>query len=249
MTAAHDVPFLKQLQETARIVAARMEGDPQLDDPLVADAVLWRISIIAQAADRLSPELVQRHPQVDWSGVQRLRRVADGTLGGLTREEVWTTVPSVLPALQRAVESELEAIGAEAGESPEKIRRVLLVDDDPDIRRILDLLLTHAGFAVIQAGDGVEALDRIKGSHPDAVVADVQMPNMDGIELLRRLRSTEEMKHVPVLLFTGKPPIDNLPGVLSMDRVRYMSKGDPKRVIFALESMLAEAVPGMATPG
>lgn len=247
MANPHDLPLLNQILEAARIVEARTSGEPHLEDPMVADGILWRITVIAQASDRLSPEVLRRHPEVDWSGVRRLHLVADGTLGGLTRDEVWRTAALVLPRLRSAVEQEVAVLGRQVGAAPKKVRRVLVVDDDPDIRRILELLLNHAGFAVVEADDGVEALERSLETHPDAVVADVQMPNMDGIELVRRLRQAPEMEQVPILLFTGKPPIDDLHGVLSMDRVRYMSKGDPQKVIAALEAMFAEAVPPPAS--
>jgi two-component system chemotaxis response regulator CheY len=148
--------------------------------------------------------------------------------------------------LRHALELEAARGGpAEAGHG-EPIRRVLLVDDDADIRHILDLLLTHAGFDVVEAVDGEEALSRAMEARPHAVVADVQMPNMDGIELVHRLRALPDMQRTPVLLFTGRPPQDELHGILALDRVRYMSKGDPRKIAAAIEDMLADTVPARA---
>jgi diguanylate cyclase (GGDEF)-like protein len=82
--------------------------------------------------------------------------------------------------------------------------RVLIADDDDDIRAYLEITLGLAGYEVIQACDGVEALDLARHRSPDVIVLDVMMPRMDGLEALRRLREDARTSHIPVLLLTAR---------------------------------------------
>jgi diguanylate cyclase (GGDEF)-like protein len=82
--------------------------------------------------------------------------------------------------------------------------RVLVADDEEDIRAFLEITLGLAGFEVLQARDGVEALELARTEVPDIVVLDVMMPRMDGLETLRRLREDARTEHLPVLLLTAR---------------------------------------------
>lgn len=126
---------------------------------------------------------------------------------------------------------------------------VLLVDDNPDIRRVLSLLMSHAGLNVLEAGDGQEALVIALEQSPAAIVADVQMPVMDGLELIRRLRSEPSTSAIPVLLFSGLPPHPDLASVLEHEGVRYMSKGDPRKMLEALQDLRASVEADRPLPG
>ena len=80
-------------------------------------------------------------------------------------------------------------------------RRILVVDDDPDIRGLLRVLLDRRGFAVTEARDGQEALRAFYTERPDLVVLDVAMPVLDGWKTLERIR---ELSDVPVVMLTAK---------------------------------------------
>jgi DNA-binding response OmpR family regulator len=80
-------------------------------------------------------------------------------------------------------------------------RRILVVDDDPDIRGLLRELLDRRGFSVLEAKDGQEALRIFFEQRPDLVVLDVQMPGLDGWKTLERIR---ELSDVPVVMLTAK---------------------------------------------
>jgi len=83
--------------------------------------------------------------------------------------------------------------------------RVLVIDDAPDIRLLADLVLSMAGFAVVGASSGKEALRLLaQGDLPDIVLLDVQMPEVDGWETLSRLRSHPRTAALPVVLCTVK---------------------------------------------
>src|ERR1700704_1355475 len=78
--------------------------------------------------------------------------------------------------------------------------RVLVVDDEQDIRELLRTLLERAGYEVAEAADGGEALRQLYSTPPDAVILDVSMPKMDGWQTLERIR---EVSTVPVLMLTA----------------------------------------------
>jgi two-component system, chemotaxis family, chemotaxis protein CheY len=80
--------------------------------------------------------------------------------------------------------------------------RILTVDDSPSMLRMLTLTLTTAGHSVANATDGCEALAAARQETFDAVVTDVNMPNMDGITLVQELRSLPSYQHVPLLILT-----------------------------------------------
>jgi two-component system, chemotaxis family, chemotaxis protein CheY len=80
---------------------------------------------------------------------------------------------------------------------------VLIVDDSAAIRKILQRVLRQADVplgAVHEAGDGQEALAALKGRKVDLILSDINMPNMDGLQLLGRLKSDDELKNVPVIM-------------------------------------------------
>ncbi|ELX8378943.1 chemotaxis response regulator CheY [Providencia vermicola] len=87
----------------------------------------------------------------------------------------------------------------------------LVVDDFSTMRRIVRNLLKELGFNKIEeAEDGIDALEKIRAGHIDFVVADWNMPNMDGLELLKTIRGDEALKHIPVLMVTAEAKKENI---------------------------------------
>jgi two-component system, cell cycle response regulator DivK len=80
---------------------------------------------------------------------------------------------------------------------------VLLVEDDRDGRRMYAEWLSQAGFQVLEAHNGLQALERAFESPPDAIVTDLNIPGIDGFELTRRLRNDSRTRGVPILAVTG----------------------------------------------
>jgi CheY-like chemotaxis protein len=81
--------------------------------------------------------------------------------------------------------------------------RILVVDDEPDLRHILRVFLERAGHQVLDAGNGAEALAAAQLSAPVLVVTDMTMPVMGGAELVRRLRADPATAHIPILAATS----------------------------------------------
>jgi DNA-binding response OmpR family regulator len=82
--------------------------------------------------------------------------------------------------------------------------RVLLVDDDEDVRHMTRVALGFEGFDVTEAADGTEGLAAVRGDRPDAVVLDVMMPGIDGLDVLRQLREDAALRDLPIVLLTAK---------------------------------------------
>lgn len=85
-----------------------------------------------------------------------------------------------------------------------RIRQVLVVDDEPDIRQFLEMTLEMSDYEVVTAGDGVEAEAVARRLLPDVIILDVMMPGVDGISVLRNLRSDPATQNIPVVLLTAK---------------------------------------------
>jgi len=81
--------------------------------------------------------------------------------------------------------------------------RILVVDDEPDLRYLLRRILERADHEVIDAGHGAAALDVVHRSRLDLIVTDMMMPVMDGAELIRRLRADPTTARIPILAATG----------------------------------------------
>ncbi|MCM8758893.1 MAG: response regulator [Candidatus Omnitrophica bacterium] len=84
------------------------------------------------------------------------------------------------------------------------VKTILVAEDDPDTRLILQQGLTRAGYYVVVAEDGEQALERFREFKPDLVLLDVEMPRLNGWEVLERLKSGWRSRKVPVMMITGK---------------------------------------------
>jgi two-component system chemotaxis response regulator CheY len=81
-------------------------------------------------------------------------------------------------------------------------KSVLIVDDSASIRQVVSLTLKGAGFEVIEACDGQDALDKLSGQRIHLMISDVNMPNMDGLTFLKEVKTRPEYKFTPVIMLT-----------------------------------------------
>ncbi len=81
-------------------------------------------------------------------------------------------------------------------------RRILVVDDSPSLRRMIAITLKGAGYDVVEAEDGLDALDKVAVARFDAVLTDQNMPRMDGISFIREFRTRAEGQGVPVVFLS-----------------------------------------------
>jgi two-component system cell cycle response regulator DivK len=82
-------------------------------------------------------------------------------------------------------------------------KKILVVEDDTDNRRIVSKVLSVEGYSVVEAIDGVDALAKVHTEHPDLILMDLAMPNMDGWEATRRLKSDPQTRAIPVVALTA----------------------------------------------
>jgi DNA-binding response OmpR family regulator len=96
-------------------------------------------------------------------------------------------------------------------------RTVMIVDDDNDIVELTRLVLERGGYRVCSAGSGVEALNRVHGERPDLILLDINMPKMDGWQVLKVLKLDETTRTIPVAMFSIRGEV--------RDKVRGLQDG------------------------
>ncbi len=96
--------------------------------------------------------------------------------------------------------------GLQPAETPGEQRSILLVEDDPALRRYLEVVLQRAGYTVTSAGDGLEAMKFLLKADVDVIVTDALMPNLDGYELCRFVRSSKHLSNLPIILLSALDP-------------------------------------------
>jgi DNA-binding response OmpR family regulator len=120
------------------------------------------------------------------------------------------------------------------------MKRILVVDDEEDILGLLSELLQRWGFEADTVTNGREALERFRGRDFDLVLTDLKMPDMDGLELLRRIR--EENPRVPVLMLTGFPTVDSAVQAIQEGAYDYLIKPiNPEELRFRIQKALAQS--------
>lgn len=107
---------------------------------------------------------------------------------------------------------------------------ILVVDDEPQIRRVMRATLSAEGYTIVEARNGLEALEKVRSERPDLVILDLNMPNMDGIEACREIRSSSK---VPIIMLTVRSA--------EKDKVRALDAGADDYVVkpFGIQELLA----------
>jgi DNA-binding response OmpR family regulator len=117
----------------------------------------------------------------------------------------------------------LDSIG-KAPQVQQLQHKVLLVDDEDQLRRVMRDLLEREGYIVAEARDGVQALDQVDKFGPDVVVLDLNLPGLDGYGVLSHLRSRPATQSLPVIVLTAKADEDNEVRVFEMGADDFLTK-------------------------
>jgi two-component system, OmpR family, KDP operon response regulator KdpE len=126
-------------------------------------------------------------------------------------------------------------------------KRILVVDDEPRIRRFVRMNLELEGYDVYEAEDGLSAMHKVRDDLPDLVLLDVMMPNMDGFETLARLR---EFSAVPVIILTAKGDEEDLTHGLDLGADDYITKPFSPRVLSSrIRAVLRRVEPAATQAG
>jgi DNA-binding response OmpR family regulator len=117
--------------------------------------------------------------------------------------------------------------------------RVLVVDDDPQVLRLMRVNLELEGYDVVSAPDGEEALEAVLERRPDVVVCDVMMPGIDGLTVLRTLRANPRTSKIPFVVVSAKAQRADVKAALDLGADKYITKPfDPQELLDAVENLL-----------
>jgi len=119
--------------------------------------------------------------------------------------------------------------------------RILVVDDDKDIVDLVSFLLTQIGHQVIEAFNGREALERAFAEHPDLIILDIMMPEMDGYTVNARLTEQESTRHIPVIILTAKGQMRDVFEMASNVAFYIEKPFDPKHLREKVQEVLSKA--------
>jgi two-component system cell cycle response regulator DivK len=119
---------------------------------------------------------------------------------------------------------------------------ILIADDRSSSRELLRLVLERAGYSVMEAEDGVQALERTRNGSPDLVLLDLQMPGMDGYQVLAALRSEARFAHLPVLALTASAMRGDREKIMDAGFTDYLAKpAGPEVLRETVARMLGDA--------
>ena len=124
-------------------------------------------------------------------------------------------------------------------------RKILIVDDEAGLRELVRINLEHEGYGVVQAENGVHGLEAVREEHPDLVIMDVMMPEMDGWEACRKLR---EFSAVPVLMLTARVQSQDIVTGLDSGADDYLLKPFNMDELMARVRALLRRVPSPNRP-
>ena len=103
-------------------------------------------------------------------------------------------------------------------------KRILVVEDNEQNLYLASFLLEKNGYEVITAKDGVEAIEKAKRENPNLILMDIQLPEMDGFEATRRIKSIPEVRHVPIVAVTSYAMVGDKEKALTAGCVGYIEK-------------------------
>ncbi|MCG3110824.1 MAG: response regulator [Candidatus Manganitrophus sp. SB1] len=83
-------------------------------------------------------------------------------------------------------------------------KKVLIVDDEEFVRQLIQIKLKFCGIETVEAGNGVEAIEKAVSERPDLILLDVMMPKMNGFEACQRLKANQETSHIPIIMLTAR---------------------------------------------
>jgi DNA-binding response OmpR family regulator len=125
--------------------------------------------------------------------------------------------------------------------------KILVVDDEPDMLEMIDTNLTAAGFEVLKAGTGLEALKQARQSHPQLVLLDLMLPELDGLEVCKMLRLDPATSSIPIVMLTARAgEIDRVLG-LELGADDYVTKPFSMRELVLRVKKLLQRQPAQAT--
>lgn len=122
---------------------------------------------------------------------------------------------------------------------------ILLVDDEPQTRDLLRLMLKRDGYEVYDAEDGFDALEKVKLHKPDAILLDVMMPELDGIEVCQRIRADEETAEIPIIMLSARTHTEAVEIGIIAGATRYLAKPIGRQFLLKNVREVLDGVPSI----
>ncbi|NPV13788.1 response regulator [candidate division WOR-3 bacterium] len=132
----------------------------------------------------------------------------------------------------------------------ERNKTVLVVDDEPDIRLILQARLEAAGYRVETASNGLEALNRIRTQPPDLVILDLMLPGMDGFAVCAMLKRDQRFNHIPIIILSARSQTQDKKTGSSLGADAYITKPfQPQELLGTIEQLIERRTTAVPEPG
>jgi CheY-like chemotaxis protein/chemotaxis signal transduction protein len=171
-----------------------------------------RVVLILELADLLSSA---SRGNMSMPPAQREGAIAVAPVSVKQRVEVATGGPRQGPSLRPI---------ASPSSAPERGKHLLVVDDSPSVRRVVSSMLKQHNWEVQMARDGLEALEMISAQAPAAVLLDIEMPRMDGYELISTVRAQEQYRTLPLIVLTSRAAAKHQQRAMSLGASAYVIK-------------------------
>ena len=224
----------------------------KVDDPNLTGQVVPLPVILARSGDhavalQVDRVIGSREVVVKTLGAQF------GDVGGISGATVLGDGSVVIildcMALVRSYEASVnvptDPVVAEAVPGPgpvNKVRTVMIVDDSVTVRKVTSRLMERQGFAVATAKDGVDAMNQLQTIRPDVVLLDIEMPRMDGFEVLRSVRRDENLKDLPVIMITSRTGEKHKQQAMELGVNQYLGKPfQEAKLLTTIEEVIASA--------
>ena len=121
-------------------------------------------------------------------------------------------------------------------------KKIVIVEDEPDILEVLSYNLKREGFDVSHALDGIKGLALVEKVEPDLVILDLMLPGLDGLEICRRIKSVEKLKHIPVIMVTAKGEESDIVIGLGIGADDYVAKPfSPRELVARVNAAIRRA--------
>lgn len=119
-------------------------------------------------------------------------------------------------------------------------KKILIVDDEPDIVTNMEMFLESNGYDILQAFDGKEALEKTRQYQPNLILLDIMMPHINGLQVCRTLKTHKETKHIPIIIVTAKTQTDEVVEATKAGADEYITKPfELKELLSKIEKHLA----------
>ncbi len=177
--------------------------------PLSLSEAALRLPVIVKGANGpvvLLTDAVLDSRELILQGIGKLARRLRGVVGGALRADGKPLFLIDVVELERAASSSVQIVSSSALRRRLQVERtrVLVVDDALSVRRSMQQLLGDAGYDVATASDGFEAIEQIRIKRPALMLTDLEMPNLNGLELTRRVREVQQWSDMPVVMITSR---------------------------------------------